>query len=278
MDCNRQFIGGKRLDTQELIYEYIEGKQTICQLSQKYNVNKSTIWRRLKNMRHIRVVSKDKDVVINIDTTYWGRNFGLMVIKDTFRNKILWYKFVRNETVSDYLEGIDWLKNNGFKIYGIVCDGFGGLFQALRQYRVQMCQFHQIMIVRRYLTSKPDLQASIELLGITNSLSHTDKDSFVELLEQWYEKWKDFIKERSIDSKTGKSSYTHKRLRSAYHSLQRNMYWLWTFYDYPELCIPKTNNALEGVFTDIKTKLRVHSGISKHRRMALIQEYIARHY
>ncbi len=29
-----------------------------------------------------------------------------MVIKDTFRNKILWYKVVRNETIADYMEGI----------------------------------------------------------------------------------------------------------------------------------------------------------------------------
>ncbi len=41
-----------------------------------------------------------------------------MVIKDTFRNKILWYKFVRNETIADYMEGIAWLC-----IHGIVCDG-----------------------------------------------------------------------------------------------------------------------------------------------------------
>lgn len=229
-------------------------------------------------MRHIRIISKYKDVVINMDTTYWCRNFGLMVIKDAFRNKILWYKFVRYETIADYVEGIEWLKTKDFKIYGIVCDGLNGLFQVLRQYRVQMCQFHQMMIVRRYLTIKPELPAAVELLQITNLLCRTDKDSFIGMLEQWYDKWADFIKERSVDFRSGKSTYTHKRLRSAYLSLKRNMKWLWTFYDYPELHIPNTNNALEGVFTDIKTKLRVHSGITKQRRKALIQEYIARHY
>lgn len=229
-------------------------------------------------MRHIRIISTEKEVVINMDTTYWGRNFGLMVIKDTFRNKILWYKFVRHETVADYIEGIEWLRATGFKIYGIVCDGLGGLFQALRQYRVQMCQFHQIMIVRRYLTLSPELPAAVELLNITNLITQTDKDCFLGMVDEWYGKWSDFLKERSVDRKTAKSTYTHKRLRSAYHSLLRNMPWLWTFYDYPELHIPNTNNAIEGVFTDIKTKLRVHSGISKFRRMALIQEYITRRY
>ena len=229
-------------------------------------------------MRHIHIVSKEKGVVINMDTTYWGRNFGLMAIKNTFRNKILWYKFVRHETISDYLEGIEWLRTNGFKIYGIVCDGLGGLFQALRQYRVQMCQFHQIMIVRRYLTISPELPAAVELLRITNLMTHTDKKDFIGMVDEWYGKWSEFLKERSVDRKTSKSTYTHKRLRSAYLSLRQNMPWLWTFDDYRELQIPNTNNAIEGVFTDIKTKLRVHSGISKFRRMALIQEYIARHY
>ena len=35
-------------------------------------VDKSTIWRRFKMMCHVRVISRYKDVVINMDTTYWG--------------------------------------------------------------------------------------------------------------------------------------------------------------------------------------------------------------
>lgn len=276
--CGRQFTKAIRLDNEVIKTEYIEGKQTLVQLSAKYGVSKSTIWRRLRCMRHVRVISMHKDVVVNMDTTYWGRGFGLMVIKDTFRNKILWYKFVRHETVSDYLEGVEWLRSKGFRIHGIVCDGLRGLFHELRSYNVQMCQFHQVMIVRRYLTNKPDLPASRELLDICYMMTRTDKESFVGMLEGWQARWEHFLNERSEDKKTGKTSYTHKRLRSAYLSLKRNMPWLWTFYDNPQLHMPNTNNALEGVFTDIKTKLRVHSGITRMRRMALIQEYIARHY
>lgn len=33
-----------------------------------------------------------------------------MVIKDALRNKILWRKYVRYETIKDYLEGVEWLK------------------------------------------------------------------------------------------------------------------------------------------------------------------------
>ena len=82
-----QFIGGMRLDNERLKSEYIDGKQTISQLAAKYGVDKSTIWHRLKTMRHVRVISKYKDIVVNMDTPYWGRHFGLLVIKDTFRNR-----------------------------------------------------------------------------------------------------------------------------------------------------------------------------------------------
>jgi hypothetical protein len=53
---------------------------------------------------------------------------------------------------------------------------------------------------------------------------------------------------------------------------------LWTFYDHPETGLPNTNNALEAVFSDLKTKVRVHRGISRENRKKLIDEYLKRHY
>ena len=53
---------------------------------------------------------------------------------------------------------------------------------------------------------------------------------------------------------------------------------LWTFYDHPELGVPNTNNSLEVIFTDLKTKLRVHSGIKRDFRRKIIDEYLKRHY
>jgi hypothetical protein len=208
-----------------------------------------------------------------MDTTCWGRNFGVIVIKDNRTKRVLWRKFVRYETLADYKEGIDWLESHEFKIEGIVCDGMRGLFQMLAGYRVQMCQYHQIRIVQRYLTRNPELPASIELLSIVNKLTNTDKESFIGNFEAWCERWNSFLKERTHDKRTGKTYYVHKRLRSAYLSLKRNMPYLWTWYDNMHIGIPNTNNALEGMFTDLKTKLRNHAGLSKKRRKKFIDEY-----
>lgn len=50
-----------------------------------------------------------------------------MVIKDAYRNKILWRKYVKKEAIADCLEGVGWLREQDFKIYGIVIDGLRGL-------------------------------------------------------------------------------------------------------------------------------------------------------
>lgn len=279
-DCGKQFIGGKRRNKSQVITDYIEGKQTLRQLALRYDVSERTIRRDLTGMHFVYSISKYKDVTVQLDTTYWGRHFGLMVIKDALRNKILWHKYVRNETIAQYIEGISWLKSQGFKIYGAVIDGMRGLAQALYPIPVQMCQFHQILIIRRYLTQEPDLKASIQLLDLVKSITRMDKESFIGAFNEWYEKYKDVLNERVHDKRIKRNMppYMRPRLRSAYLSLRRNMPLLWTFYDHPETGLPNTNNGIEGLFSDLKGKLRVHRGISKDNRKKLLDEYILRHY
>lgn len=279
-DCGRRFDGGARRDRSQVITDYVEGKQTLEQLAAKYGVNERTIRRDLEGMRYVRKVAKYKDVTIQMDTTYWGRNFGLMVIRDTLRGNVLWHKYVRHETVAQYIEGVEWLKCNGFRIYGAVIDGIRGLPQALKPIPVQMCQFHQMLAVRRYLTQEPDLEASRDLLALVNMLTKTDKESFMGAFGEWFEKYGAVINERVHDKRIKRktSPYMRPRLRSAYLSIKRNMPLLWTFYDYPQTGLPNTNNALEGLFSDLKTKVRVHRGISREHRKKLLDEYIIRHY
>jgi len=264
----------------DLLYdEYVFGKQSLQQLSQRYKISISTIQRKFSRIRSTCIISSDKNVVVLMDTTYWGRKFGVVVLKDSRTGKILWRKFIfRKETLSDYQEGVAWLLSHGFKIEGIVCDGMRGMFQLFSSYRIQMCQYHQVSIVKRYLTQNPELEASIELLSIVKLLCCTDKESFVRMFEHWQDNWSEFLNERYRDKKTHKTRYVHSRLRSACFSLKRNMPYLWTWYDNIEIGIPNTNNGLEGKFTDLKSKLRNHNGLSKTHRMTFIDQYFKGSY
>ena len=173
-------------------------------------------------------------------------------------------------------KGIPYIELHGYNILDIVSDGLKGLRQEFYQYRFQHCQFHQVMTIRTKLTLHPKLQASQELLGIAKMLCHTDKDSFIGALDAWQEKWKDFINERAKGT-DGKTHYVHKNTRSAYMSLKRNMPWLWTFYDFPELQMPNTNNELEALNSTLKAKLNLHKGISKERRKIIIRDFLKDH-
>ena len=79
------------------------------------------------------------------------------------------------------------------------------------------------------------------------------------MLDLWHEKWKDFLNERTINPQTNKTYYTHKRLRSAYRSLKTNLPQLFTWYDYIELNIPNTTNAIDKQFAEQKNKPRNHN-------------------
>ena len=208
-----------------------------------------------------------------MDTTYFGRKLGVMVFKDSITGTILYKQYVKQETNDLYLKGIEEISKRGVKIQSIICDGRKGLFQLFgKDIPVQMCNFHQVAIVRRYLTKKPKMQASKELWEHTLLLVHTDKESFEGGLNLWYIKWMDFLNERKIDE-NGKKRYVHKKLRSAYRSLQMNLQWLFTWYENMALNMPNTTNAIDGLFADLKNKLRNHNGLSIKRKMKFIDEF-----
>lgn len=272
--CKKQFIGGNRINIDELWVEYSKGKQTYKQLAKKYNCSGRTIQRKI-DLHNISVSKKEpRKLVILMDTTYWGRNFGVMLFKDSYTKENLLKYYVRTETNALYIQGIKVLQKKGFEVLGIVCDGRRGLFQSFGNIPIQMCQFHQVAIIRRYITKNPKLPASIELKELVAMIKMTDRESFEGGLELWFYKWKSFLNERTTNPITGKSHYTHKRIRSAYRSLKTNSKWLFTWYDNMELNIPNTTNAIDGHFLDLKNKLRSHNGLSGARKIKFIDEFL----
>ena len=166
------------------------------------------------------------------------------------------------------------IEQRGFVFQGIVLDGRKGVREVFSDMPVQMCHFHQKAILRRYLTSKPKLEASQELQAIGRTLVFVSEKDFTQLLTEWHEKWEVFLKERTFESDGKHWHYTHKKIRSAYRSLVTHLPYLFTFERYPELHIPNTTNCLDGFFNQIKKLLRVHNGLSEERRNRMVFEIL----
>lgn len=271
--CGKQFVGGSRLNPSQIWHEYLDGKQTYLQLSIKYGCSTKTIQRKIDSVNPMFKTSFPRVVNVLMDTTYFGRSFGVMVFKDSISGVILLKKYVKQETNQHYFEGLKEITRRGIKIQSIICDGRKGLLSLYPEVPIQMCNFHQVAIIRRYLTKNPKMQASKELWEHTLLLVRTDKDSFEGGLLDWFNKWKDFLNERKIDEK-GKNRYVHKNLRSAYRSLKTNLPWLFVWYDNPELKIPNTTNSIDGHFAGLKNKLRNHNGLSLKRKQKFIDEFL----
>ncbi len=275
ISCGKQFLGVYLLeiDAEFLWQEYLSGKQTYQQLAKKYECSIKTIQRKIDTVKTQRQTNFSSIANVLMDTTYFGRKLGVMVFKDSISGQILYKQYVKQETNKLYLSGIEEIAKRGIKIQAIICDGRKGLLQLFEGIPIQMCNFHQVAIIRRYLTKKPKMQASKELWTHVQLLVKTDKESFEGGLAAWYNKWEDFLKERKKDA-NGKNKYVHKRLRSAYRSLKANLPWLFTWYDNMHLKIPNTTNAIDGHFADLKNKLRNHNGLSIERKKKFIDEFL----
>ncbi len=265
------------MDNIKLWTEYTKGKQTYAQLSKKYCCSIKTIQRQLDLVKTTYKSSFPSVVNVLMDTTgrhsaYFGKNFGVVVYKDSLSGTILFTQFVKQETNQIYLDGVKEISRRGIKIQSIICDGRKGLMQLFSDIPIQYCQFHQVKTIRTYLSKKPKLEASKELWEHTLLLTSTDKESFVGGLELWHVKWKPFLDEQKTDE-NGKRRYVHKKLRSAYRSLKNNLPWLFTWYDNKSLNMPNTTNAIDGHFADLKNKLRNHNGLSLERKKKFINEF-----
>lgn len=66
----------------------------------------------------------------------------------------------------------------------------------------------------------------------------------------------------------------HRKLRTAYHSLKRNLPYLF-IYEEHHGTIDKTTNRLEGLFAEMKKLLAVHNGLSDKNKQMFIADFLA---
>lgn len=166
------------------------------------------------------------------------------------------------------------IESKGYKLKAVVLDGRTGIPRVFGDIPVQICQFHQLQIVRRKLTLRPETEAGQKLLSIAFSISKTDEKTLSQELILWNKNYQNFIDEKTYTLGTKRWRYTHRRVRSAYLSLKRNLPFLYTYHKHPALEIPNTTNSLDGYWSRLKNLLSAHRGKSKERIKKMITEIL----
>lgn len=245
-------------------------------MAKEYQKSESWIRKQLDKFSVKKPAIKAQPVVIVADMTFVKRTFGVAVIRASHLKKNIVWKDSLTENADIYHE-LRWqAEKQGFEITAAVIDGKPGLIEVFRDIPIQMCQFHQIAITTRYLTARPKLVAGRTLRHIALCIPKSNEDEMKEVLNIWHEKWKDFLREKTFNPQTKRWFYTHKRLRSAYRSITRNLPILYTYQKYPELNIPNTTNSLDGTFSHLKDMLRIHRGLKKNRKLKMIDEILSK--
>lgn len=279
--CNTWFQNKRRKSRfqKKLWQEYVHGKQTAQDLADKYRRSRQWV---AKQLNEINVGDKPvvnispQPIVVVADATFFTRSDGILIFREpNLKTNLIW-KQIHSESPSQYAQLREELELAGFSIKGVVLDGKRGVREVFSDVPVQMCQFHQVAAINRYLTRHPLLPAGQELRRISLSLKNSNQPEFKYLLEEWHHKWHGFLKEKTIHPLTGQWSYTHKRIRSAHRSLKNNLPFLFTYQKYQELKLPNTTNTLDGSNTTLKNLIRNHRGLSRDKRYKIICQILGK--
>lgn len=265
----------RKKKTQEKLWkEYVWGKQSLSDLKER--THHSHVWVR-KQLDAVAVSRSDitpHPVVIGADTTFWGRSYGVCVFRIPSEGENIWWQEVEKEIMAHYHYGRKILEEAGWTFLGAVVDGRRGLTAVFHGIPVQICQFHQMKQVTKYLTRRPETLAGQELRIIMLQLTGSNETEFAKLLNDWKKDHGEILTDKTYILGTRRWYYTHKKVRSAYLSLERNLAYLFTYLKYPGLHIPNTTNSLDGSFSHLKAKLSVHRGMRKDRRYKMISEIL----
>lgn len=170
-----------------------------------------------------------------------------------------------------------------------VCDGQKGILLAIArcwpETKIQRCTFHIWLNVRSKLTLSPKTAAGQDCLRLTRALWQIRTEDDVRAWEQRFQAWErqygDFVKQRTYvrDPKPNQRRwwYTHGRLRSAYRQLKKlqDDQQLFTYADNPDPRLPRTTNHMEGgINSQLRTKLKLHRGLSDEHQRRLVEWYL----
>lgn len=274
LSCHHQFRSGTSLSSTEVWEIYQNNKQTIRQLAENNNVSPSSIKRRLRDVKCVwqQPNLTGRTGYVHLDVTYWGHNWGVMVALDEATCVPLYLAFIKSETTHDYRVAIDTITTAGYGIKGIIIDGKQALFREFKDYPIQMCQFHMLQIVRRYLTHNPKMKASIDLMLLMRKMKHMAKCNFETEYVSWKEQYKEFLNRR-VTHKDNRVCYLHRKVRTVMHSIDFYLPYLFTFQNPECEGMPNTNNKIEGLFADLKKSLNNHTGMSLENRKRFISGF-----
>ena len=300
MECGHSFPKRRRPSLSftdfTSFYDLVTGKRNQQSLAEALGVCRTTLWSRflpfcpyLISPAEINalfpVEETSADWVLGLDGR-WLHRFGIiMIYRDVTRGVNLWWSWQKSESCQNLTEDFYqvYLLTQAHSPSGIVSDWQGSLVALTEAFFPgkphQRCLAHLVREGKRLLPAGSPFFFTLELREIVQEvifiLDPQDYFDWSAKLANWQRAYGHLLKERTISLDSGKKKwwYTHGNLRRAIRLLTKDQDRLFQFLHYPFL--PKTNNSLEGVNSQLKGKLGHHRGMRVQQQISFCYWYLA---
>ena len=288
MECRHTFGKPKRLPANYSdfvkFYNFVLNKLNKTALSEEMFLSRTTLWRKFSPFFHYLVLPEDsffllrnnsssrveKHWVLGIDGK-WLRRFGVvMIYRNVTSGTNLYWRFHTSESYeaveSDFNNLLPLIKNSPPSC--VISDWKGAIVSSVRQYLPtlphQRCLSHVKREACRLLPLRSPFLATRMLRTTAQKLkiieNKKEKKLWIKEVNDWIKEYEFLLKEKTIGISTKKKWwYTHGNLRRGVRLLTRNYENMFVYLNY--FFLPKTNNSLEGLNSQIKTKLSNHRGM-----------------
>jgi len=262
--------------------KWILERQTFKTLSRDSRLSIDTLQRTfyafLEQFPTVKIL-KRSNVHLYIDATYF-KQFCMLSYQDHDDGYTQLIRFSDGEHYQEIKEDLANLIQLGVKIESITTDGHKSILKAIKKSLpdviVQRCLVHIQRMCLLWLTRFPKHDAGMELRRLVLLLlqikTQNDRLYWTKELEQWYQKHKDYLQQKSYNEKTGRFWYTHKLLRRSYFTIKRALPNMFHYLSNPK--IPHTTNGIEGFFSHLKNHLDLHRGLTLEHRINFIKWYV----
>lgn len=270
------------------------GKSNRRGLSERLSVCRTTLWSRFVPFLTYRVSSEEINKlfpvklaavwVLGLDGMWLHRFGAVMIYRDVTSRENLYWSWHKSESYQNLVDDF-------YQVYlltkfclpsGIISDWKGSIVALVEAFFPgiphQRCLAHLIRLAKRLLPAGSPFWFTLSLREIVEKIifisDPTDYFVWQTKLEKWQKDYSHVLKRRTINPETQKGWwYTHGNLRRAIRLLTKDQNSLFLFLHHPFL--PKTNNSLEGVNSQLKGKLGCHRGMRPEQQVTFCFWYLA---
>lgn len=233
-------------------------------------------------------ISTDKAPwVYGVDGKYLKRNGVILIHRDVTHKENLFWSFHKSESFGALRTDLAKLssliaQSGGNYPVGAVSDWKQAIVMAVGSYfgpiPHQRCLSHVLRSTKNLLPKNSPIEATLKLREIALSLkdihSGTQKRKWQEKIAQWENRYGHLLKERTValPGHIKKWWYTHGNLRRGFRLLTRNQEPLFVYLTND--LIPRSNNSLEGINSQLSQRLGCHRGMKLNRQISFVFWYL----